>query len=49
MNDINPTMSADADGTSAEATGVPATAEWALWGKKRRTRSTACSAAATAR
>ena len=33
MSDIKPTMSADADSTSADATGVPATAEWALWGK----------------
>ena len=33
MNDTNPIMSVGADSTSATATGVPVTAEWALWGK----------------
>lgn len=33
MSEVNPTMSADADGIPTEATGVAVTAEWALWGK----------------
>jgi hypothetical protein len=36
MNDTSPIMSVGAHGTSPTATGVPVTAEWALWGKDAR-------------